>query len=267
MTTQVTHPERLELQPEEEANRYSRQSILRSERMYGEGFQSPGGIEAVEAFCSMLRMREGMKILDIGSGLGGATFYFAERYGANVVGLDFSQEMVDISMERKEEKKLPCVSFQQGDIRTAILPKDTFDLAWTRDCILYIPEKDLVWKNVYASLNTGGQLFITDFCKGKGPLSKSFMTYLGDCHYHLQDLDTYGQTLETAGFQDIRIEDHTKAFIDSLRDELENLTTTSNQFFREFSESDFDYLVNRWDKKIQFCEQGDFLWGLFIAEK
>ncbi len=267
MTTQVTHPDRQELQPEEEANRYSRPSILRSEFMYGEGFQSPGGIEAVEAFCFKLCMHEGMKILDIGSGLGGASFYLAEHYGADVVGLDFSQEMVDISTARIERKKLPHVSFQQADIQTAVLPKDTFDLAWTRDCILYIAEKHLVWKNVYASLNTGGQLFITDFCKGKRPLAESFVTYLSQCHYHLQDLDTYGQALETAGFHNIRIEDHTKAFIDSLQNELKALNAGREQFLQEFTENDFDYLVNRWIKKIQFCEQGDFIWGLFIAEK
>jgi len=267
MTTQVTHPDRQKLQPEEEANRYSRQNILRSEFMYGEGFQSPGGIEAVEAFCSKLCMHEGMKILDFGSGLGGATFYFAERYRATVVGLDCSQEMVDISTERKERKKLANVFFQQGDIRTAVLPPETFDLAWTRDCILYIAEKYLVWKNVYASLKTGGQLFITDFCKGRGPLSESFITYLGCCHYHLQDLDTYGQALEAAGFHNIGIEDHTKAFIDSLRDELKALNANRDQFLREFTEGDFDYLVNRWNKKIQFCEQEEFIWGLFIAEK
>jgi len=267
VATEVLHPNRQEAQPEEEANRYSRQSILRSERMYGEGFQSPGGIEAVEGFCSRLRMREEMKILDIGSGLGGATFYFAERYSASVLGLDFAQEMVDISMERKEIKRFPNVTFRQGDIRTAVLPAETFDLAWTRDCILYIAEKHLVWKNVYASLNTGGQLFITDFCKGKGPLSKSFNKYLMTCHYHLQELDTYGQALETAGFHNIRIEDHTKAFIDSLCGELKDLNNNRDLFLREFSETDFEYLVNRWDMKIQFCEQGDFLWGLFIAEK
>ena len=267
MTTEVIHPDRQEFQPDEEANRYSRQSILRSERMYGEGFQSPGGIEAVEGFCSRLHMREGMKILDIGSGLGGATFYFAERYSATVLGLDYSQEMVDISMERKEIKRFPNVTFQQGDIRTAVLPPDAFDLAWTRDCILYIAEKHLVWKNMYASLKTGGQLFITDFCKGSGPLSESFIKYLMTCHYHLQDLDTYGQALETAGFHNIRIEDHTKAFIDSLRGELKDLNAARDQFLREFTETDFEYLVNRWNTKIQFCEQGDFIWGLFIAEK
>ena len=60
MTTQVTHSDRQELQPDEEANRYSQESILRSEFMYGEGFQSPGGIEAVEGFCSQLSMHEGI---------------------------------------------------------------------------------------------------------------------------------------------------------------------------------------------------------------
>ena len=258
---------RIHVQPDEEANRYSRQSILRSERMYGEGFQSPGGIEAVEAFCSRLRMREGMKILDIGSGLGGAAFYLADRYAATVLGLDFSREMVALSTERKERKGLTSVSFQQGDIRTAQLPKETFDLAWTRDCILYIPEKHCVWTNVHSSLKPGGQLFITDFCKGSGPLSESFMTYVEGCGYHLQDMESYGQSLEMAGFRNVQIENHTKAFIDSLRTERNNLIADRDQFLQDFTEDDFDYLVNRWDKKIRFCEQGDLIWGLFIAEK
>jgi len=181
--------------------------------------------------------------------------------------LDFSQNMINISTERKERKKLPNVTFQQGDIRTAVLPEITFDLAWTRDCILYISEKHPVWKNVYSSLKPGGQLFITDFCKGSGSLSESFITYLDRCGYYLQDLESYGQTLEKAGFHNIQIKNHTQAFIDSLRKELKNLNTDRDQFLREFSESDFDYLANRWLKKIQLCEQGDFLWGLFIAEK
>ena len=54
-------------QPKEETNRYSQRSILRSERMYGEGIQSPGGLDAVKGFCRRLRMRQGMKILEVGS--------------------------------------------------------------------------------------------------------------------------------------------------------------------------------------------------------
>ena len=267
MTTQITHPVQKHGQPEEEANRYSRRSIVRSEQMYGEGFQSPGGLDAVEAFCQKLHMWEGMHILEVGSGLGGASFYFARTYGASVTGLDLSKEMVDISTERTKHYKLANISFRQGDIRTAQLEQDAFDLAWTRDCILFIAEKTLAWKTVHASLKPGGQLFITDFCKGGGLLSEAFVSYLMRCQYHLQDLDSYRAALETTGFQDIRLEDNTQAFIDSLREEQQDLHNNRERFLREFNENDFDYLMNRWDRKIRFCEQGDLKWALCIARK
>jgi phosphoethanolamine N-methyltransferase len=261
------HPDRCELQPEEEANRYTRRSILRSEKIYGDGFQSPGGINAMVAFCSKLHMKQGMKILDIGSGLGGAAFYFAKNYGATVLGLDVCQEMVNICSERMKGMKDSCVSFKQGDIRTAQLLKDTFDLAWTRDSILHVAEKDLVWKKIYGTLKRGGQLFSADFCKGNGPLSESFIRYLENCQYHLQDLASYGRALEAAGFRHIQFDDNTKTYSEYLRKELRDLKANRENFLREYNERDFDYLVNRWVKKIQFCEQGDFVCGVFTAKK
>ena len=252
-------------QPEDEANRYSRCSILRSEKMYGEGFQSPGGLDAVKSFCRRLCMRQGMKILEVGSGLGGSAFYLAETYGAEVLGLDVSAEMVALSNERKEEKGLSNVSFRQGDIQTSDLETGTFDLVWTRDCILYVSEKNLVWSNVYAALKPGGQLFVADFCRGCGPLSDEFETYLEECRYHLLTLDAYVRTLGAAGFRQIRMEDITTAFVDALRHEQERLVDNREAFLRECDENDYIYLIDRWDKKICFCERGDFKWGLFVA--
>ncbi len=206
-------------QPEDEANRYSRRSILRSERMYGEGFQSPGGLDAVKGFCRKLRMRQGMKILEVGSGLGGSAFYLAETFGADVLGLDVSAEMVAVSTERQEEKGLSNVSFRHGDIRTSDLEMGTFDLVWTRDCILYVPEKELVWSNICAALRPGGQLFVTDFCRGGGPLSDEFETYVEECQYYLLALDEYVRTLEAAGFGEVRMEDIRRSFVEGLRHE------------------------------------------------
>lgn len=266
VTTQPVHPDRCELQPEEEANRYTRRSILRSEKMYGDGFQSPGGLEAMVAFCTKLHLKEGMKILDVGSGLGGSAFYFVKNYNAEVLGLDICQEMVSLCAERLDGMG-PCVSFKQGDIQTAQLPKDTFDLVWTRDSILYVAEKDIVWKNIYGTLKPGGQLFVSDFCKGGGPVSESFITYLENCQYHLQDLVTYGQALERAGFEHIHIEDNSKAYTKHLREEFVDLKANREYFLQEYGEGDYDYLTNRWVKKIQFFEQSDFVHGVFIAKK
>ncbi len=250
-----------------EATRYSRRSILRSERMYGEGFQSPGGLDAVRGFCGRLRMRRGMKILEVGSGLGGSAFHLAEAYGADVLGLDCSAEMVALCSERQQKKCLPNVSFRQGDIRTGDLEIGAFDLVWTRDCVLYLPEKSCVWSNVYTALKPGGQLFVTDFCRGGGALSDEFETYLEECRYYLQALDEYVRTLEAAGFGQVHMEDITAAFVDDLRREQRRLVDDRDAFLGEFDEDDYEYLITRWDKKIRFCERGDLKWGLFVAAR
>ena len=84
---------------------------------------------------------------------------------------------------------------------------------------------------------------------------------------HLQDLHQYGKTLEAAGFRNVHIEDQTKTFMESLRQELVELQKKREAFLRDFAQADFDYLVNRWLKKIQFCEEGHLVWGVFTADK
>lgn len=249
------------------ATRYSRRNILRSEAMYGHGYQSPGGVDAVERFCKKLRMRQGLNILEIGSGLGGASFHFARQYGATVVGLDTARAMVELSTERAKEAGLTAVSFLEGDIRTVPLKKGSFDLAWSRDCILYVQEKDLAWKNIHAALKQGGRLFVTDFCKGKGPRSEAFNEYMDRCAFHLVDLDDYERLVKAAGFKQVRVDDITEQFIESLSGERTRMKDGRETFLKEFTRDDYDYLMSRWEMKIRFCREGELKWGQVIAEK
>lgn len=254
-------------QAEDEANRYTRRSILRSEWMYGRGFQSPGQLPIMENFCERLPMSRGMGILDIGSGLGGAAFYFAKRYGASVLGLDVAQAMVDISSERVAEEGVKDVRFILGDVRTAALPQGQFDLAWTRDCILYVPEKNLVWQTLFGAVKPGGHLFVTDFCRRPEKLSSDFSSYLEQCHYHLQTIDDYRQAIAAAGFEVLNAEDATPEFIACMEREQDELSASRDRFLQTYTEADYAYLSTRWDKKLKFCRDGEFRWGLFIARK
>src|SRR5262249_45459331 len=185
--------------------------------------QSPGNIAAVESFCARLEMRPRVRVLDIGSGLGGSAFYFAERYDARVLGLDVAPAMVELSTERARERDLSTVAFRLGDIRSYPLAAEAFDLAWTRDAILYVPEKGVVWRRVFNCLKPGGQLFVTDFCRRRGELSPDFSAYLDRCHYHLQDIGEYADTLRRAGFETLTAEDVTPPFINSLEHERQPL--------------------------------------------
>src|SRR3954471_18825053 len=81
---------------------YSRTGILRYEKIFGDGYVSTGGPETTAYLCSKLgaALRPGARVLDVGSGIGGAAFHLARTYGAVVTGIDLSPEMVNIAQER-----------------------------------------------------------------------------------------------------------------------------------------------------------------------
>ena len=67
---------------------YSRTSILRYEKIFGEHYISTGGAETTDNLCRRLgsSLRPGVRVLDVGSGIGGAAFHLARTYGAKVTG-------------------------------------------------------------------------------------------------------------------------------------------------------------------------------------
>jgi phosphoethanolamine N-methyltransferase len=257
----------MDAQAAEEAKRYSRQSILRSERMYGQGFQGPGREELMKAFTARLPDLRGKRVLDIGSGLGGAAFYMNRVCGAEVTGLDVALAMVAMSTERASEQKIAGVTFQHGDICTAPLPKEHFDVVWSRDCILYVEDKAKVWQAANRCMRRDGRLFVTDFCRRPEKISATFQSYLDQCGYYLQGIDTYAATIAAHGYEILAKEDISAQMISYLKKEKKELGETRSDFLRDFSEEDYQYLVNRWNKKLDFCQSGDFRWGLFLARK
>jgi phosphoethanolamine N-methyltransferase len=233
--------------------------------MYGRGFQSPGQVEALEAACALLDLRPGMRVLDLGSGLGGAATYLARQHHAEVLGLDLSAEMVSLSDERLREEPVPGVTFQHGDLVTACLPAESFDLVWTRDTILYVADKAAVWGKVRAALRDRGQLLVTDFCLGSAPSSLEFDAYLAENGYHLQTIPGYAHELRVAGFASVEARDQSSSFQQSLATELQRLEQTKAAFLASFGPDDYAYLTERWRKKVDFCESGQLAWGVFTA--
>lgn len=241
---------------------YSRHSILRYEKIFGPNFVSTGGLKATQTLCERLRWKPGMRVLDIGSGLGGADFYMAHTYGAFVIGVDLSEIMIEVSTERAIQQKLNGVTFFLGDVCQIDFPNGFFDLIWSRDCFLHIADKPALLSKLYRWTAPGGQILVTDYARRAGHVSAPFAEYVEKSAYNLLDIDTYAGIFRQGGYSHVVGEDHTDAFIRLLHEEQAFLREHEASFLQDFTQEDFDYLLQRWANKVEYCNAGDmkFAW-------
>ena len=250
---------------------YSVASITRYEKIFGAGYVSTGGQETTTEFVAKLELTSGDRVLDVGCGIGGGDFYMAEKYGASVVGIDLSTNMVNFALERAQQKKGLNVEFEICDATTKEYPPESFDVVYSRDTILHIKDKEALFKKFFTILKPGGKLLISDYCCGKSledeSASDRFKAYVKSRGYHLLTPNAYGELLSSVGFENVSAEDRTEQFIGILNAERGRAAENKDVFIRETSEKDFDEIMSGWSSKIERCNDGDQKWGLFYAIK
>lgn len=251
-----------------ESTRYSDpHNILRSEIIYGEGFQSPGGVEGfLRTLVDRMPIREGMTLLDIGSGLGGAAFHLAERFSVEVVGIDTAAKMIDLAQaRRRSEDPAGRTRFILGDIHTAALHPDSFDIIYSRDVLMYEPEKGAVFERCHRLLKAGGYLCITDF--GVGRRTPAFTEYMDVSKYHLLSTEDYARLVERAGFSATVAEDISSVARNHLAHDLDLYQGRVLRGDPSIAPEDATHIVERWKRKIDFLDEGSLTQGVYIATK
>uniref|UniRef100_A0A8C5GVR6 phosphoethanolamine N-methyltransferase n=1 Tax=Gouania willdenowi TaxID=441366 RepID=A0A8C5GVR6_GOUWI len=244
---------------------YTSRGILRYEKMFGSGYVSTGGPSTTKEFVDLLNLKPGQKVLDVGCGIGGGDFYMAKTFGVEVLGLDLSDNMVDIAMERARNEKLPLVQFEVADVTKRTFPEASFDVIYSRDTILHIDDKLALFKRFHSWLKPGGQLLISDYCCGEKPWTPAFEAYVKQRGYILYTPAQYGKFIQEAGFCHVRADDRTAQFIQVIKTELQRAESIKEEFIEEFSEEDFIAIMNGWKEKLERSSTGDQRWGLFHA--
>ena len=90
-----------------------------------------GGRLATIAFAEQFGLRPGMRLLDIGCGLGGAARYFASEHGCQVSGIDLSGEYVAVANALAARVGLgDRVTCRQGSALELPFAAGSFDAAY-----------------------------------------------------------------------------------------------------------------------------------------
>lgn len=154
-------------------------------------------------------IKKGDTVVDLGSGAGNDIFVARAIVGeeGKVIGLDFTQEMIDKANDNKEKVGFANVEFKLGEIEDMPLDNDIADVIVSNCVLNLVPDKVKAFAEMYRVTKTGGHFCVSDIVlKGELPegLQKSAAMYAGCVSGAIQQ-DEYLNIIEQAGFKNVEI--------------------------------------------------------------
>ncbi|MFC2087384.1 SAM-dependent methyltransferase [Bacteroidota bacterium] len=119
---------------------------------------------AVEKMALMLgEVTKNTRILDIGSGYGGAARYLASRFGCEVSCLNLSEVENERNIEKNKQFGISSlVKVYKGNFEELPFKSSHFDIVWCEDSILHSKNKFKVLEEVWRVLKINGLFIFTD---------------------------------------------------------------------------------------------------------
>src|SRR5262249_46360052 len=109
--------------------------------LLGESFH-PGGLELTARLGALLGLCPGKRVLDVAAGQGSSALSLAQRFGCQVLGVDFGSESVRRANAAAKAAGLAhLVRFQQGDAERLPVEDASFDAILCECAFCTFPDK------------------------------------------------------------------------------------------------------------------------------
>ncbi|MFJ9543486.1 arsenite methyltransferase [Streptomyces sp. NPDC101225] len=158
---------------------------------------------------AVAELREGERVLDLGSGGGIDVLLSARRVGptGKAYGLDMTEEMLALALASAAEAGATNVEFLKGTIEAVPLPAGTIDVVISNCVINLSTDKPAVFAETFRVLRPGGRMGVSDVVADDA-LSAEQRAERGDhvgCIAGALSFAEYRAHLEAAGFTDVAI--------------------------------------------------------------
>jgi len=242
------------------------------EWIWGEGFLSPGGPEEVATLLEGMDIR-GLNVLDVGCGLGGVDLVLVQEHGAGrVVGIDVVAQLVTQATERVAQKGLAeRIQLQRVAPGPLPFPDRSFDLVFSKDSIIHIPDKAAFYAEVLRVLPRGGHFVCSDWLRdGEGTCSPAMQEWLDQVglRFAMQNPAQTRAALEAAGFAIITMRDRNAWYREQIRQEIASVSGEGNrQLAQHIGEEAAAHRLRSSRLKQQIVEQGELRPTHFVCQK
>ncbi|WP_031484442.1 arsenite methyltransferase [Streptomyces bicolor] len=158
---------------------------------------------------AVAELREGERVLDLGSGGGIDVLLSARRVGptGKAYGLDMTEEMLALALANAAKAGVANVEFLKGAIEAIPLPANTIDVVISNCVINLSVDKPAVFAEAFRVLRPGGRIGVTDVV-ADDTLTPAQRGERGDyvgCIAGALSFAEYREGLQAAGFTDVEI--------------------------------------------------------------
>lgn len=171
--------------------------------------------QAIESFAGVgyffdyASLKEGDKVLDLGSGSGMDSFLAALKVGktGSVVGLDMTDEQLRKAKRLVARYKLGNISFRKGYIENLPFDDNSFDVVISNGVINLCPDKSIVFREIGRVLKPGGRLAIADIVSEKN-LPENVVcdaTLWASCIGGASQEDEYSEAIKSGGLRIVAV--------------------------------------------------------------
>ena len=110
------------------------------------------------AMKKLLPELTGKSVIDLGCGYGLNCLDFVSKGAKRVLGIDISEKMLALAMEKSANEKIEYKKMSMTEINEL---NETFDFAYSSLAFHYIEDFDALSKDIYSILNKGGCLLFS----------------------------------------------------------------------------------------------------------
>ncbi len=202
-------------------------------------------------------------MLDIGSGAGGIDIQLVEQHDAGfVTGIDVEDTVIVTARAKVAAKDLAHrIGFAKVAPGPLPLPPLSFDIVFSKDSIVHIPDKHALARDVFRILKPGGWFVASDWLIGHdgepSPEMKQYIAAEG-LDFGMASPARYEAALTAAGFVDVCISSRNAWYREQARREIAAMkgplyVKAAAELGRDF----VDHNIEIWERMLVVLDKGE----------
>jgi len=156
------------------------------------------------------QVKEGDTVIDLGSGAGNDVFVARRLVGeiGRVIGIDFTEQMIERAKANAEKLNYRNVQFRLGDIEDMPVTANIADVVISNCVLNLVPNKHKAFSEIYRVIKPGGHFSISDIVlEGEIPTKwKELAELYAGCISGAIQKGSYLEIIGEAGFANVKIQ-------------------------------------------------------------